>query len=122
MLSDFLLEKVLIFAKTCEGGSFFGLPKWYKYLDGQGSGVDCTPVISGINDIWLIILAIIEILLRVAILVAIGFMLYGGIKFITSRGNSDKINSARNTVQDALVGIIIAVAATAIISFIAGRF
>lgn len=122
MLSDFLLEKVLIFAKACDGGSFFGLPKWYKYLDGQGSGVNCSPVLGGINDLWLVLLAIIEILLRVAILVAIGFMLYGGIKFITSRGNPDKINTARNTVQDSLVGIVIAVAATAIVSFIAGRF
>lgn len=122
MVGDFILEKTLIFAKTCEGGSFFGLPKWYKYLDGQGDKVECTPIITGINDIWLIVLAVIEILLRVAILVAIGFMLYGGIKFITSRGNPEKINSARNTVQDSLVGIVIAVVATAVVGFIAGRF
>jgi hypothetical protein len=121
-MPDIVVEKLLIFAKTCEGGSFLGLPKWYKYLDGEGTGADCTPVINGINDIWLIVMAIIEILLRIVILVAIGFVLYGGIKFITSRGNPDKINSARNTLQDALVGIIIGVVATALVSFIAGRF
>lgn len=122
MIRDFFLEHYLRFAATCDGGNFLGLPKWYKYLDGEGTGVDCTPTISGINDIWLIVMAVIEILLRIVVLVAIGYVVYGGIRFITSRGNPDKINSARNTLQDALIGLIIAVAATAGVSFIAGRF
>lgn len=110
------------------GGSFFGFPKWYKYLDSQTSTVDgravCSPTLNGLNDIWLIVLAIIEILLRIAIMVAIAFVLVGGFKFITSRGeaNPDKVGQARKTVIDALIGVAIAVTAIAVVSFLARSF
>lgn len=118
-MKEFILEHYIRFSAACDGGSFLGLPKWYKYLDGEGSGVDCSPTLSGIGDIWLIVMAIIEILLRVAAIVAVVYVVIGGFKFITSRGNPDKINSARNTLQDGLIGLIIAVIATAVVSFIA---
>lgn len=124
-----LQSKLLIqnFAAQCSGGgSFLGLPKWYKYLDCQTSTVDGltvqSPKLSGLNDIWLIVLAVIEILLRVAIYVAIAFVVVGGFKYITSAGeaNPDKVGVARKTVIDALIGLIIAVAATAVVSYVAG--
>jgi hypothetical protein len=111
---------------VCNQGSFFDFPRWYKYLKKttpEVNGEDlCSPQLNGLNDIWLIMLAVVEMLLRIAILVAIIYVVISGIKFITARGNPDKIQNARNSVQDALIGIVIAVAATAIVSFIAGRF
>jgi hypothetical protein len=105
-------------AKSC-GGSFFGFPTWYKYLPDASS---CSPRLTGINDIWLIMLAIAEILLRVAVIVAIAFVLIGGFKYITSQGNPDKTSQAKKTVVDGLIGVVIAIVATAVISFIASRF
>lgn len=114
------------FAATCGGGSFFGFPAWYKYLDGVKTTVDgtdvCTAQVKGINDIWLIGLAIIEILLRVAILAAIVYVMLGGLKYITARGNSDKLENAKTSIIDALTGLAIAIAATAVVAFVAGRF
>lgn len=117
------------FAAACKsGGNFLGLPTWYKYLDCDTSTLDghtiYSPRLTGLNDIWLVVLAVIEILLRVAMYVAIIFVVVGGFKFITSRGeaNPDKVGAARKTVIDALIGLIIAVAATAVVSYIAGRF
>lgn len=111
---------------ACGGDGFLGFPQWYEYLDIKLPDVDgepvCSPSVSGLNDIWLIVLAVIEILLRVTVIIAIAFVIVGGIKFITARGNPDKINTARNSVQDALIGLVIAISATAIVSFIAGRF
>ncbi len=121
-LQQLLYERSLIFADACTGGGFFGLPTWYKYLKSEGTGVNCSPKLNGLNDIWLIVLAVVEILLRIGIMVAITFVILGGFKFILSRGNPDKIQQARNTVQDALIGVIIAIAATAVVSFVAGRF
>ncbi len=117
---DFIVEKMLYFGASCSGGSFLGLPTWYKYLEGEGSKENCSPKLTGLDDIWLIVLAIIEILLRIAIIVAIVYVVLGGIKMITSRANPDKIQQARNTVQDALIGLVIAIVATAVVSFIAG--
>lgn len=114
------------FAASCGGGSFFGFPTWYKYLTGVSSDVDgatvCTAQITGINDIWLIGLALIEILLRVAILAAIAYVMFGGFKYVTARGNSDKLENARTSILDALTGLAIAIVASAVVSFIAGRF
>ena len=77
---------------------------------------------GNINDIWLIALAVVEILLRVAIIAGIIYVLIGGFKYITSRANPDKTSAAKNTVVDGLIGVVIAIVATAAISFIAGRF
>lgn len=118
------IEKILsgFGATPCGGGDFLGLPKWYKYLGSEGTGMDCVPRIAGLGDIWLIVLAVIEMLLRLAALTAIVFMVYGGIRLITARGNPEKISSARTAIQDSIIGLVIAIAAIAIVSYIAGRF
>ena len=63
----------------CKGGGFLFFPTWYKYLPGNidPNGL-CTPQLTSINDIWLIVAAVIEILLRLTALVAVGFIIYGG--------------------------------------------
>ena len=106
---------------ACKSGNFFGFPSWNEYLHTHDDR-QCAPHLTGINDIWLIGLALIEILLRIAVLAAIFFVLYAGIKYSASRGNPDKAQSAKNTLTDALTGLIIAVVAAAVVGFIAGRF
>lgn len=96
------------------------IPPWFKYLKTEPSN-QCAPELRGINDIWLIGLAVVEILTRLAVLIAIFFIVYAGIKYANSRGNSEKVNSAKFTLQDAFTGLIISIAATAAVSFIAGR-
>lgn len=128
-LSPNLISNSLVhFADSCDPnsgqGGFLGFPHWYQYLPGQTDATthQCLPQIQSINDVWLIVAAIIDILLRVASIAAIGFIIYAGIKFITSRGEPDKAKQARDTIWDALIGLVIAVAAAAIVSFVAGKF
>jgi hypothetical protein len=127
------LPGLRIFAAPCSHGSFFGIPPWYKYLDGKNSTVTsivdgstgvpvCTPVLSSINDFWLIGLAVIEILLRVGMLAAVFFVVYAGIKYTNSRGNPDKVESAKKTLIDAIAGFAITVIATGVVSFIGKSF
>ena len=49
----------------------------------------------------------IEIFLIFAILLALAFLLYGGFMWITSRGDKEKLNSARYTIVYAVVGLLI---------------
>ena len=102
-------------------GGLFGLPRWYEYLNGS---VDphgkCAPTISGLSDVWLIVAAIIEILLRVAALAAVAGVIYGGILYTTSQGSPDKTGQAKNALINALLGLAIAVSAAAAVSFVAG--
>jgi len=105
----------------CVQNSFLGLPHWYKYLRVRET-TECVPEITGINDIWLIGLALVELLLRIAVLVAIGYVIWSGIRYSESRGNVEKATKAKNTLVDAVTGLIIALSAIAIVSFIGSRF
>ena len=110
------------FAASCDGGGILSLPTWYKYLDGNvdaKSGL-CTPVMTKLTDVYLIIAAIIEIILRISALAAVAFIIYGGFQFITSRGEPDKAAKARGTVQNALIGLVISISSAAIVTYFAG--
>lgn len=112
----------------CDGGTFLGFPTWYKYLDGDhykelSTNQDvCNPKMNGLNDIWKIVAAVIEILLRVAGIVAIAMIVWGGISYTISQGNGDKTKDALKTIINSLIGLVIAIGATGIVNFVAGRF
>lgn len=106
------------------GGDFFGIPTWYKYLPGEFDPFGkCIPVIelSNLNQAWFIGLAIIDILLRIITLIAVGFIIYGGFQYMTSMGEPDKTKSAKETILNALVGLAIALVASATVAFIGSR-
>jgi hypothetical protein len=123
------IEFYTFFAATCANRpNFFGFPPWYHYLPKRnresslvGEEV-CSPHLTSIFDVWLIGLALIEIMLRIAILLAIVFVMIAGLKYVNSRGNAEKTESAKKTLFDALIGLVIAISATAVVTFIGGRF
>jgi hypothetical protein len=102
---------------------FLFFPPWYEFLPGiyDANGA-CVPQIININDIWLIVLAVCDILLRVVAIAAIAMMVYGGFQFITSNGNPDQASKAQRTLLNAIIGLVIALAASSIIQLIAGKF
>ena len=118
-----MMQTIQYFGAVCPGGDFLGFPKWYKYLNGVNDPTShlCSPQLSSINDIYLIVAAIIEMLLRIGTLLAVGFVIYGGIQYITSQGEPDKTSKARSTIINALIGLAISLTAAAAVSFFAGR-
>jgi len=69
----------------------------------------------------LIGLAILDDLIRVAALVAVGYVIYAGFQYMTSGGSPDKTKKAQNSIIDALVGLGIAVLAASIVAFIGNQ-
>jgi hypothetical protein len=116
-----LITHLLTHFAACGGGSFLSFPHWYTYLGSQTVNGICSPQIKSLNDIWLIVAAIIEILLRVAALIAVLFVILGGFSYITSQGEPSKTAQARDTIVSALGGLAISVVAAALVGFIAGR-
>jgi hypothetical protein len=116
-----MLQLFTTFGKACSGGHFLTFPTWYEYLGSKtdANGV-CAPVVSGLNDVWLIVAAAIEILLRIAALAAIAFVIYGGVQYMTSQGEPASLEKARSTIINALIGLAIAILSSVIINFIAG--
>lgn len=64
----------------------------------------------------------IQFILVIAVVIAIIFLIWGGIKWITSGGDKAKVDSARGTIIAAVVGLIIAFAAYFIISIVLSLF
>jgi hypothetical protein len=116
------------FAAACQPAkAILGLPTWYKYLNGEFVAGRCSPIVDFTthpNDLARIVLAVVEIMLRVAGLVAIGYVIYGGFRYILSQGemgpsNVPKTVIARHTIVNALIGLVIASLATFIVQLVA---
>lgn len=109
---------------TGEVGGFLDFPTWYKYLD---YSFDSNTNSCNINnfefprDIGKVLLAVVEILLRISGLIAVGFVIYGGIRYVLSLGNPENTKNARSTIINALIGLLIAASATAIVNLVAGN-
>lgn len=108
-------------------GGFLGFPTWYKYLnprievssDNPQAGPQCVIDFSfSAQKIGAVLLAVFEIITRIAVLVAIVFVIWGGIQLQISQGEPDRFARAQTTIINALIGLAIAVSATAIINFV----
>src|SRR4051794_3328444 len=120
-MTAFISTQLVKFADACPHGSFLNFPTWYRYLPSETVAGKCTPTIDLTQpaQVSSIVLALIEILLRVAGIVAVGFVIYGGYQFILSQGEPDRAASARNTIINAIIGLVIAISATVIVMFVA---
>lgn len=60
----------------------------------------------------------INLVLGVAGLIAVAFIIYGGLKYTTSAGDAAKVTSAKNTILYAVIGLVVAGLAFAIVNFV----
>lgn len=116
---DVFWTQLKTFAVECGGGGFLGFPTWYEYVCGRDFRIVSSD--AGPSDIPLVALAVLEILLRIAALAAIAYVVFGGVKYVVSQGEPDKVSEAKGTIINALVGLIIATFAVAIVTFIGNR-
>ena len=65
---------------------------------------------------------IVQFLIIIAIVVSIIFVIWGGIKWTTSGGDKEKVGQARATITGAIIGLIIALLAFTIISYVVYLF
>lgn len=106
------------------GSSLLGFPTWYKYLDpiyNAGAG-ECEITFDVNEDIGKVLLAVVEILLRVSGMIAVAFVMYGGFQYIFTQGDPEKAKSARKTIINAIIGIAIALVATGAVNFVGNAF
>jgi len=68
-----------------------------------------------------IITNVIKFLMGVIGLASVAFIVFGGFKITTSAGDPGKYKAGRETLTYAIIGLIVAIGAYAIVSFIASR-
>ena len=122
---------------TC-ASSFLGIPAWYDGLprdpsgcnvrvseatttDGNGKTVEDPSQGDLSSFIFRIALNIIELALWLIGYLAVGFIIYGGFKYLTSAGSADRITAGRKIIQNAVIGLVISFFSVAIVNFIASN-
>lgn len=109
-------------------------PAWYDGLLCPAKGDRGPTVMSPGDDYlgsdtsarlgkWVSIIAmnIVTMILYVVGYVSLGFIIYGGFKYMTSGDSSSGTLAARKTITNAVIGLVLSIMSVSIVTFIAGR-
>jgi hypothetical protein len=134
MLGMLLTPAINMFAAGCSKPTFLGLIPWYQYLQlssdaaGHCAVTDFNPggtsqrfVLGSHSSFLLIALALLDDVLRIAAFVSVGYVIYGGITYITSQGSPDQTKKAQSTIINALIGLAIALLSASVVAFIGNK-
>jgi hypothetical protein len=77
-------------------------------------------ILEGDLTIW--VNKIIAWLIVIAVIAAIGYIIYAGLVFITSGGQPEKYEKALKTIGHTILGLFVVFAAVAIVAFVAKLF
>ncbi len=103
-------------ASCSDTRGILGLPTWWGGLKCE----DGKPVVENPIQIWKIVLNVIEAAMIIAGYVAVGYVIWGGFKYLTSDGDEGRLTMARKIIQNALIGLAIVFASVAMVNFVAG--
>jgi heme/copper-type cytochrome/quinol oxidase subunit 2 len=84
-------------------------------ISATGGNCNAAPAERSVNDL---VAAVINIFSWIVGVVAVIFVIFGGFKYITSAGDSNKVSSAKSTIIYALVGLVIVALAQIIVVFV----
>ena len=107
--------QLVVGAMTLFLGAQSALAQGAAVIPGSETPVEAIPVLSGTS---LCQLQIINVLLVVVGILAVIYLIYGGIMYITAGGDAEKANKGRVAITNAIIGIVIIMLALAIYNFV----
>ncbi len=93
-------------------------------LEASKNGVDCNiqdNTDEGVDKINDVIRIVIDIFSLVVGVVAVIMIIIGGLKYITSGGDSGNITGAKNTILYAIIGLVVVALAQFIVKFVLNK-
>lgn len=118
-----VLAAVMCLAMVFTAVSPVSLPVYADAKDEVKKGADMTNSGgSAKQDLPDIITTIINVMLFIAGALAVIMIIYGGIRYITAHGDEKQVKVAKDTIVYSVVGLIIAIIAYALVTFIFNRF
>jgi hypothetical protein len=98
---------------TCAGDAkaitnFLSFPVWYRGLPCDDDGNISIQGGSPAQIVFTIALNVIDIALRLVGILAVGFVLWGGFRYVMARGEPEKAKNALDTILKAVIGLVIA--------------
>ena len=110
LLAMFLMP-YFVFAQTSNGQ---GTAKNLLIVLSEKAGFATGPQ----NSIGNVVALVINAILSLVGVIFLAQMIYGGYLWMTARGNDEQVEKARNLIQQSIIGIIIMIAAYAIVYFV----
>ena len=83
----------------------------------SASGTSSTP-----NSLSSVLTTVTNILLFLMGAVSVIMIIIGGFRYVTSQGDQTQMQSAKNTILYAVIGVVVSIAAYAIVSFVVTQF
>ena len=118
-----VLAAVMCLAMVFTAVSPVSLPVYADAKDEVKKGADMTNSGgSAKQDLPDIITTIINVMLFIAGALAVIMIIYGGIRYITAHGDEKQVKVAKDTIVYSVAGLIIAILAYALVTFIFDRF
>lgn len=77
-----------------------------------GAKTDLPTVLKSVTNILLFLIGAISVII----------IIVGGLRYVTSAGDSNAVNGAKNTILYAVVGLVVAAIAYAIVNFVVTKF
>jgi hypothetical protein len=123
MMLGFAIAKIssFYFAAASCSHKFFFFPDWWEYLSPAPTPPDCSLNFTFPGDIWLVGLAVLDILIRLAGFLAVISIIIAGAQLLLSEGSPEKATSARNRLLNSLIGLAIAAGAVALVTFLGNQ-
>lgn len=111
------------YAAGCET-RLLGIPPWYRGLT-NNNPPQCTiktpQQANGIERfIWRIVLNVVEMAIVIVAYISVFFIIYGGFLYMTGGALPAQLERARKTITNAVIGLVIAMAAIALNNLIFG--
>jgi len=107
------------FAAKCkseDGLTIISIKPWYSGLCKAGS--DDVEITKIPNDLIVLGLNLLSIAVQLAGYAAVGLVIWGGIRYMLANGESSKIASAKTTIINALIGLLIVLIAITLVDFL----
>ncbi len=118
-----VLAAVMCLAMVFAAVSPVSLPVYADSRDEAQNGAKLVDGGGGSNqNLPDIITTIINVMLFIAAALAVIMIIYGGIRYITAHGDEKQVKVAKDTIVYSVAGLIIAIIAYALVTFIFNRF
>ncbi|RYC75351.1 pilin [Candidatus Nanoperiomorbus periodonticus] len=118
-----VLAAVMCLAMVFTAVSPVSLPVYADSRDEAQNGAKLVDGGGGSNqNLPDIITTIINVMLFIAAALAVIMIIYGGIRYITAHGDEKQVKVAKDTIVYSVAGLIIAILAYALVTFIFDRF
>lgn len=100
--------------------SIISIKPWYSGL--CKAGTDDVEIKKLPDDIVVLGLNLLSIAIQIAGYAAVGLVIWGGVKYILASGEASKITSAKTTIQNALIGLLIVLVAVTLVDFVTNLY